>query len=141
MFVVPVGALFAFSSIRPICQVLHLDSVSISNWGTKFYRIDKRHGLFRSVHIIPVLVIMSFCSFGLLLTVLYRRIYDEVKKTQRQRDLIAEKVTPVTTPRLPNFSFLDLPRIHSQRSSSDVTRAEAQEVSATQADHIGQVDA
>ncbi|KAJ2919396.1 hypothetical protein MD484_g1039, partial [Candolleomyces efflorescens] len=58
MFVVPVGALFAFTSIRA-----NLPGAP-DGFGTTLDMFS----------ILPVLIIMSFCSFALLLIVLYRRI-------------------------------------------------------------------
>ncbi|KDR70689.1 hypothetical protein GALMADRAFT_144575 [Galerina marginata CBS 339.88] len=60
MFVVPVGALFAFSSIR-----------------ANFPGAPAGFGATIDMYtILPVLVIMSLCSFSLLLVILYRRIQE-----------------------------------------------------------------
>ncbi|KAH9484382.1 hypothetical protein JR316_0003863 [Psilocybe cubensis] len=64
LFVVPVGAVFAFSSVRS-----NLPGAPAGFGAT----IDL-------YTILPVLVIMSFCSVALLLTVLYRRIKEEKAK-------------------------------------------------------------
>ncbi|KDR67422.1 hypothetical protein GALMADRAFT_1086258 [Galerina marginata CBS 339.88] len=64
MFVVPIGALFAFSSIRA-----NLPGAPAGFGAT----IDM-------FTIVPVLVIMSACSFFLLLIVLYRRITADTRR-------------------------------------------------------------
>ncbi|KAF9556118.1 hypothetical protein CPC08DRAFT_820643 [Agrocybe pediades] len=63
MFVVPIGTLFAFTSIRA-----NLPG-SPSGFGTT---ID-------IYTILPVLIIMSFCSVSLLLTILYQRVRANVR--------------------------------------------------------------
>ncbi|KAF8875340.1 hypothetical protein CPB84DRAFT_1796607 [Gymnopilus junonius] len=113
MFVVPVGALFAFSSIRS-----NLPGAPTGFGAT----ID-------TFTILPVLVIMGLCSFTLLVVILYRRIDQEFgsntkeKDSNREEDQTIQRMS-IPTPKLPTLRLLNIPHVHSGRSSSESTRAE-----------------
>ncbi|KAF8804302.1 hypothetical protein BYT27DRAFT_7194475 [Phlegmacium glaucopus] len=102
MFVVPVGALFAFTSIRA-----NLPGAPAGFGAT----ID----LFT---ILPVLIIMSFCSFSLLLIILCRRISQETVRgdkddCDRNGTSMEEGMAPVSLslnlPHIPPLPPLLLP--------------------------------
>ncbi|KAF8965066.1 hypothetical protein BDZ97DRAFT_1813442 [Flammula alnicola] len=110
MFVVPVGAVFAFTSIR-----------------TNFPGAPSGFGTTLDMYsTLPFLVIMSFCSFTLLLLILYRRIHESIG-TPSQQDL-EQCNMPNKEDDNPGSSILlkaQIP-IHTEASSMNETRIEEQ---------------
>jgi len=112
MFVVPVGAVFAFTSIRANFPG------APDGFGTK---LDMYSTL-------PFLVIMSFCSFTLLLLILYRRIHDPemtVMSNCPNQQLPAQCNIPNKESEDGHSqvsTFLEIPTfVHPRRSSMDQT--------------------
>ncbi|KAF8961645.1 hypothetical protein BDZ97DRAFT_1828358 [Flammula alnicola] len=116
MFVVPAGAVFAFTSIRA-----NLPGAP-AGFGTT---IDL-------YTILPVLVIMSFCSFALLLIILHRRILYWKLEKKRQESQDNERTTEQYRCDTPNENGnmpytgteISQPEFRFQQSSSNVLMAE-----------------
>jgi hypothetical protein len=110
MFVVPVGAVFAFTSIRANFPG------APDGFGTK---LDMYSTL-------PFLVIMSFCSFTLLLLILYRRIHDPEMMPNSPNQQCPEQCNVPNKQSEDEHSqvsnFLEIPTpVHTRRSSMDQT--------------------